>query len=480
MKQPIAPDTSHRYQEVAAYVAGLAERGTLAAGARAPSLREVSRQQRVSLSTALQAYRLLEDRGVLQARPRSGYYVATPAGARLERPAMSRRAARATDIALSGLVVQLLAHATDPSLVPLGCAVPSADLLATAHLDRFLARAIRTRGSEHNTYTEPRGDPRLREEIARRAMRWGQALAPQDIVVTSGCTEAVSLALAAVCKPGDIVAVESPTYFGLLHALEALQLKALELPTDAATGIDLPAMEEALDAQPVRACLLASSFNNPLGFAMDEGKKREILALLARRRIPLIEDDIYGDLHFGPARPRPFAALDRAGNTLYCSSFSKTVAPGWRLGWLVPGRHMQTVLDRKFAMTLCGASLPQSAFADFLSSGGYDNHLRRLRRAFADGLARMSEVVAQTFPAGTRISRPEGGFVLWVELPRRVKTRELLDAALAQGICFAPGDVFAASRRYAHCMRLSCGQGWDNRIEQGLRTLGALVSARVG
>ncbi len=477
MKEDTAQD-NHRYQQVAAYVAGLAERGTLAAGARAPSLREVSRQQRVSLSTALQAYRLLEDRGVLQARPRSGYYVAASAGTRPQRPAMSRHAPRAIDVAVSGFVVQLLAHATDPGLVPLGCAVPSAELLATAHLDRFLARAIRMHGPEHNTYTEPRGDARLRQEIARRAMRWGQALAPQDIVITSGCTEAVSLALAAVCKPGDTVAVESPTYFGLLHALEALQLKALELPTDAATGIDLPAMEDALNAHPVRACLLASSFNNPLGFAMDETKKRSILALLARRRIPLIEDDIYGDLHFGPLRPRPFAALDRAGNTLYCSSFSKTVAPGWRLGWLVPGRHMRTVLDRKFAMTLCGASLTQSAFADFLSSGGYDNHLRRMRRAFADGLARMSEVVAQTFPGGTRISQPEGGFVLWVELPRRIRTRELLDAALAEGICFAPGDVFAAGRRYAHCMRLSCGQGWDARIEQGLRTLGALACAR--
>jgi DNA-binding transcriptional MocR family regulator len=266
----------------------------------------------------------------------------------------------------------------------------------------------------------------------------------------------------------------------LLHSLQALKLKVLELPTDASTGIALPAMQQALKAQPVHACLLASSFHNPLGFVMREEKKREILALLARHRVPLIEDDVYGDLHFGPERPRPFAALDRAGNTLYCASFSKTIAPGWRLGWLAPGHRMEAVLDRKFATTLCGAALPQSAFADFLSSGGYDSHLRRLRQTFGQGLARMSEAVAQSFPAGTRMSQPAGGFVLWVELPRKLKSRELLDAALAQGICFAPGDVFAASRRYSHCLRLSCGHGWNARIEHGLRTIGQLARAAFG
>jgi DNA-binding transcriptional MocR family regulator len=466
-------ETPHRYQELADYVAGLAESGTLGLGDRVPSLRELGRQQRVSLSTALQAYRLLEDRGVLEARPRSGYYVARRA--KLERPTVSRSPPRATDVAVSAVVLQLLAYAADPSLVPLGCAIPGTGLLAAGRLDRFFARALRTQGPEHNVYTVPQGDPRLRQELARRAMRWGHALGPQDIIVTAGCTEALSLALATVCKPGQTVAVESPTYFGLLHALEALKLKALELPTDAATGIALPAMEQALKAQPVHACLLASSFHNPLGFVMPEAKKRAILALLARLRIPLIEDDVYGDLHFGPERPRPFAALDRSGNTLYCASFSKTIAPGWRLGWLAPGHRMQAVLDRKFAMTLCGAALPQSAFADFLSGGGYDSHLRRLRQTFTHGLARMSEVVAQTFPTGTRMSQPAGGFVLWVELPRKLKTRELLDAALAQGICFAPGDVFAASRRYAHCLRLSCGYGWNARTEQGVRTVGQLA-----
>jgi DNA-binding transcriptional MocR family regulator len=326
----------------------------------------------------------------------------------------------------------------------------------------------------------PKGDPRLRQEIARRALRWGQALSPDDLAITCGCTEALTLALQAVARPGDTIAIESPTYFGLLQAVEALGLKALELPTDATTGIDLAALETALREKAIAACLFASSFNNPLGCTMGEAKKVAILDLLARHRVTLIEDDIYGDIYFGKERPRPFMALDRHGNTIYCSSFSKTIAPGYRIGWIAPGRHMQHVLETKFALTLCGPALPQAALADFLCSGGYDSHLRRIRRTFEIGLNRMIRAIDAAFPKGTRVTQPAGGFVLWLELPKQIAARRLFDAALAREICFAPGDVFSASNRYGHCLRLSCGHGWDARIERGVQTLGELAHAALG
>jgi DNA-binding transcriptional MocR family regulator len=333
------------------------------------------------------------------------------------------------------------------------------------------------KGVDHNTYTVPKGDPRLRQEIARRALRWGQALSPEDIAITCGCTEALILALKAVSEPGDTIAIESPTYFGLLHALETLDLKALELPTDATSGVDLAALEKALKGKSVKACLFSSSFNNPLGCTMSDEKKIAVLRLLAKHEVPLIEDDIYGDIYFGQERPKPFMALDRRENTLYCSSFSKTIAPGYRIGWIATGRHMQRVLERKFAFTLCGPSLPQAAFADFLSSGGYDNHLRRIRRVFQDNIGQMVRAIDRAFPKGTRVSRPAGGFVLWLELPKPLKSRALFDQAMDNGICFAPGDLFSAGGRYANCLRLSCGHRWHPRLENGLKMLGKIANA---
>ena len=466
-----------RYEETARFITDLVDHGTLIPGARAPSLRQLTRQRRVSLSTALQAYRVLEDRGILQARPQSGFYVAKGAPILLETPTISRPPLRATAVSVSGVAAKLLEYAADPDLVPLGCAIPDAELLAAGGLDRFLARAARGKGVDYNVYTLPKGDPRLRREIARRALRWGHVLSPEDIAITCGCSEALFLALRALSRPGDTIAIESPTYFGFLQVLEALELKALELPTDSRSGIDLTALRRALRARAVAACLFSSSFNNPLGCTMSDQQKKAVLELLAKHRIPLIEDDIYGDIYFSGERPKPFTALDPRGDTIYCSSFSKTLAPGYRIGWIAAGRHMAKVLDSKFAFTMCGPALPQAAMAQFLSSGGYDRHLRRVRRTFGQNIDRMIRTIDRAFPKGTRVSRPDGGFVLWLELPKPLDSRVLFEAALKKGVCFVPGDVFSTSRRFANCLRVSCGSAWHPRIEKGLETLGDLARA---
>ncbi|MDH6170887.1 DNA-binding transcriptional MocR family regulator [Variovorax boronicumulans] len=464
-----------RYEEVADFVAGLAGSGTLKPGTRAPSLREISTLQRTSLSTAVQAYRLLEDRGILEVRPQSGYYVAKAPPA-LPVPTTARHSIRPAKVELSDLMLDLLKHASDDSLVPLGCAIPNQRLLSSSRLDLVLARTARVKGSQCNTYSPPHGEMSLRLEIARRALRFGQALAPDDIAITCGCTEALALALDAVTQPGDTVAIESPTYFGLLQVLRAKRLKVIELPTSADTGVDVDALGNAVASGKVRACVLASSFSNPLGCTMPEENKRAVLRLLARHRVPLIEDDVYGDIHFGEERPLPFSALDTHDNVIYCGSFSKTLAPGYRIGWIATRRHMARVLETKFTTSLATPVLTQVALAAFLSNGDYDRHLRRVRREFADTLARMTQVIEQAFPPGTKVSRPKGNFVLWIELPEPVDTRLLFAQALEKGICFAPGGVFSASGQYGHCLRLSGGHGWDARIEKGLRTLGAMAA----
>lgn len=443
---------------------------------RAPSLRAFAGQNGVSLSTALQAYRLLEDRGILHARPKSGFYVTSRDYEQRQLPAETCPPEHETPVSIARHVSSILAYAANPAFAPLGCAIPSAGLLAAERLDRHLARCARTHGRDYNIYTDPHGDRDLRQQISERALRLGHAVASDGIIITNGCTEALNVALSATTKPGDTVAIESPTYFGLLQIIEARGLRALELPTHPVHGIDVSALDKALDAHQVAVCLLSSSFNNPLGCLTDETAKSRITSVLARHGVPLIEDDIYGDIYFGKDRPRPFVAVSPDADVILCSSFSKTIAPGYRIGWIAANRRRDQLLAARFATSLCGPALPQKAMADFLQSGGYDNHLRRIRRVFADNVDRMRRTVDKAFPAETRMTAPEGGFVLWLEMPDGFDCDALYEHALRERICFAPGRLFTASDGYRNCLRLSCGHQWDARVERSVERLGELSS----
>lgn len=466
-----------KYQELAALIGEMVDSGAMPPGSRAPSLRRLSRDRQLSVGTVLQAYRLLEDRGILEVRPQSGFFVRSRAVRALPVPAASSPPTKPSTVTVSGMMIELLTRSADPELVPLGGAIPSLELLAASRLDGFVSRSARRDGGRYNAYSSLLGHPRLRQEVARLALRWGQVISPDEIVITSGCTEALLLALKAVTRPGDTVATESPTYFGILHAIEALGLKSLELPTHASTGVDIAALQRALENGSIGACILSSSFNNPVGCTTPDERKREIVRLLARYDVPLIEDDVFGDLHFGKERPRPFMTFDRRGGVIYCGSFSKTVAPGYRIGWIVAPKRIDAIVKFKAATTMSGPTLTQAAFADFLSSASYDRHLRRIRAAFADNVQRMQTAIADAFPEGTRVTRPAGGFVLWLELPNRMDTRKLFYRALDEGICFAPGDLFSATNHYAHCLRLSAGHLWSGRLERGIWKLGELAMA---
>lgn len=298
-------------------------------------------------------------------------------------------------------------------------------------------------------------------------------MSPDDIVTTCGTMEALNLCLRAVAKPGDTIAIESPTFYGILQA--SLGMRALEIPTHPRDGIDLDALEQAIKKNKVKACLLIPNFNNPLGCCMPDNNKKQLVEMLGRREIPLIEDDIYGDIYFGAARPKTAKAFDKEGLVLLCSSFSKTIAPGYRVGWTAPGRFKAQVEHLKSMNTIATATLPQMAVARFLESGGYDRHLRKLRKALATQVQRVTLAVRQYFPEGTRITRPTGGFVLWVELPKSVDSLELYRKALEKKISIAPGPIFSAKQKYQNFIRLSCGQAWSDSLEQALKTLGRLA-----
>ena len=466
------------YERLASDLSGLIRAGTLGVGERLPSVRRMSAQRGVSVPTVVQAYRVLEARRLIAARPQSGFYVLPPERARLTEPAPSSSLPGSGEIATSDLIMRLLEMVADQTLVPLGTALPDPAILPAAALARALGRAARKEAHRGTSSVAPSGVEELRRQIARRAMDAGCAVAAEDVVVTCGCGEALALCLRAVTRPGDTVAVESPAYFGTLQAIEALGLRALEIPVDPLTGLSLEVLGAAFARGGIAAVIVTPNVHNPLGCIMPDDRKRELVALLAAAGVPAIEDDTYGELYFGSSRPRSLQAFDRERLVLSCGSFPKTLAPGYRIGWTVPGRYKDRVLHFKLASTAATSAPPQLALANYLSSGGYEQHLRRLRRTLEASVHRFSHEVAERFPEGTRISRPAGGFLLWVQLPDGFDTVDLQRRALARGLSVAPGPAFSASGGYRNYLRINAGFHWSDRTRQALDLLADLVRAR--
>jgi len=469
-------DRAFLYQSISARIAGLIDQGVLRPGDRVPSVRRISEQEGVSVSTTLQAYTLLESRGYIEARPQSGFYVRSRQASQPPEPRASARSRQATKVGISALMSKILNAAHDPAVVPLGAACPALELLPGRRMNRILSGLLRRLGNQANGYTFAPGIQELQRQVARRSFDWGGRLAPEDITVTSGATEALHLSLRAVTRPGDVVAVESPAYFGILLQLEALGLKALEIPCHPQDGLRLDILADELRRQPVRACIASPNFSNPLGSCMSDSGKRDLVALLARRSIPLIEDDLYGDLRFDGPRPKAARAFDTQGLVMLCSSFSKVIAPGYRVGWVAAGRFQSRVQTLKLTSTLVTPALLQMAIAEYFESGSYDRHLRRIRAAFKLQTEQTTAAVIEHFPPGTRVGRPTGGFVLWVELPQGIDSLELMDRALAEGISISPGPMFSPRQRYRNYIRLNCGYPWSPRLDRAIRTLGRLAT----
>ncbi|MFN8382458.1 MAG: PLP-dependent aminotransferase family protein [Anaerolineales bacterium] len=467
-------DTPLLYRSLANNIISLIEKDTYRVGERIPSVRQLSKQQRVSISTVLQAYLWLENQGWIEARPQSGYYVCRKGHEQAPEPDISSPAKDPSQVSLHELAMMLMRDSTDPSLVQFGAALPNPDYLPTEKINRALIKAARQYAVDGHKYIIPPGLEALRVQIAKRAVGSGCQISPNDILITSGGLEAIDLCLHAVCRPGDIVAIESPMYFGTLQTLEVHGLRVLEIPTHPRDGLNLEALSFALQHNPVRAVIVISNFNNPLGSQIPDEKKKELVELLAHHEIPLIENDVYGELYFGEKRPLVCKSFDKKGLVMLVSAFSKDISPGLRIGWIAPGRFKTELEWLKFTISASPPTLPQYAIADFLESGGYDHHLRRIRREYARNVELMSSSVIRHFPAGVRLTRPSGGFVLWVQLPEKVDSLELYKKALSEKITLAPGYVFSATNQYANFIRLNAAE-FKYSTEQSVEKLGTII-----
>lgn len=474
---PPSPPPQFRYRQLVNSLSAQIRNGSFRVGEKLPSIRRLHKDLKLSISTVYKAYTELETIGLVEARPKSGYYVC-PDLLEPTTPTMPRRNTTPPQrVNLGAMVPSIVSAMCDPSLLPLASSAIDSQLLPYRPIARILKSLTASEIGKLIRYTYSEGDPELRRRIALRALGQMDSIDPNQVVITNGCAEAVSLALRVITRPGDTIAVEAPTHFGLLQLLTDLDIRVVAIPTDPRTGLILSELEKALHQHPVRACLLIPNFQNPLGALMPEDRKQALVGLLNRHRIPIIEDDIYGDLQYGAKRPNQLRVYDQEGLVLTCSSFSKTLAPGLRIGWVVAGQPYIALLKQlKASLNVATSTLSQHVLVRYLKDGAYDRHLRRLRAKLQHQTYNVARTVLRHFPKGTQLAAPQGGALLWVQLPQQIDGTRLYEEALQAGIAILPGAACALDHRFHNYVRLGCGTPFTPRIETGIVKLGQLAT----
>lgn len=467
--------TEHLYLQVADGLEKMIGEETLKIGDKLPSVRMLSEEYGISMGTAFQAYYHLEGKGLIEARPKSGYYVKFNFRRMPGLPRVAETEPVASEVSVEEMITTVFRNFTSDDIVNFSVAAPPVSLLPANRLNKSIIHVLRSSKHHGIQYEHSQGNSELRRQLTRLAFNWGGKYSEKDVVTTAGCMEALVMCLKAVTQPGDAVAIENPTYFGIFQVIQSLGLRALEVVTDPLTGVDPDHLATLIRKFPVKACVFVTNFSNPLGACMPDEKKKALVELVTRHQIPLIEDDIYGELYFGRHRPKTCKTYDKEGWVLYCSSLSKSLAPGYRIGWTLPGRFTEQVVRVKMMHTVTGTTITQQAIAHFLSIGRYEYHLKKLRKSLHTQCLRYVQGIMQYFPEHTKVSRPQGGFVLWVELDKKLNAYQLYREALKHQISVAPGQLFSAQGRFGNCLRISYARPWDEEVDEGLRVLGRLI-----
>lgn len=446
---------------------------TLKLGDKLPSIRTIQKTYNVSLNTVKQAYLELESKSLIEPRAKSGYFVSMASMRKFPLPSVGELKTSAIEKHPEDLISKVFHTLEDPKITQFSLGVPDKNLLPTAKLNKGVINMVRKWPEIGTTYEPMQGNINLRRAVAKWSLVLEGRLTEDDFVTTSGAMNAIFNCLTAVTKPGDTVAIETPVYFGTLQIIKSLGLKAIEIPTHPVTGVDLEALKKVLPR--INACCFVTNFSNPLGCLMPDEHKKELVRMLTEQDIPLIEDDLYGNLFFGTSRPKPCKYYDEAGIVMWCGSVSKTLAPGYRVGWVAPGKYKEKVIRQKFLHTISTPSLYQEVVADFMEHGRFDHHLRTIRSKLYTNKLKYQGAIEAYFPQNTKISQPQGGFMLWLELDQKIDTAELYDRALQQNISFAPGRMFSQYDQYNNCMRLNYALEWNSKLDTDLKRLGKIL-----
>jgi len=474
MKKKGATSDDHLYLQVADGLEKMIAEEVLRIGDKLPSVRLLSKENGISMGTAFQAYYHLEGRGLIESRPKSGYYVRF--NHRFPQlPDQVKPDNASHEVSIKEMITSIYADIVAAGVVNFALAVPDISLVPSAKINKSVVYALRSTKGHCISYEHTQGNEALRQQVAKLSFNWGGKIKPDEVIITSGCQEAVMLCLKAVTNHGDTVAVECPTYFGIYQSIENLGLKVVEIPSDPTNGLDLERLQKAIKKFAIKACVTVPNFNNPLGSCMPDENKKRLVDIITQQNIPLIEDDIYGELYFGKNRPKACKYYDTNGMVMYCSSLSKSLAPGYRIGWTIPGKFFEPVKQIKRVQNISSPSLTQAAMAHYLKHGRYEYHLKNLRKALHTQSLRYVQAIIHYFPPDTKISRPAGGFTLWIELNKKVDSFKLRTEAMKHKISIVPGKIFSASIDYSNYIRISFGKPWSEDVDYGLMMLGKII-----
>jgi DNA-binding transcriptional MocR family regulator len=474
--------TGHRiplYEELANDIISQIELGIYKPGDRIPSLRKLSQIKKVSVNTVKEAYYLLEDRHVIEVRPQSGYFIRHKWPRPPQQIKFQKNEINPTQVTTSELLQMVNKDLANRDLIQLGVIDINNTILPVKKLNNLLSSQIRKYDNISVSSIQVIGLERLRIQIAKMYAETGCNFDPADVYITSGCTEGILLSMLAVCKPGHTIAVEMPVFASLLQIIQKLDHKIIGIPSDPESGVSIETLEYALNNNKIDAFISIPNFNNPLGSVLSSERKEKLVRMLSKYDIPIIEDDIYGDLSFSDNRPDVLKAHDKTGNVILCSSITKTLAPGYRVGWVIPGKYKEQFESVKIMAHNTASTPIQLVLAEFLENGGYDRYLRKIRRIYAVNMAKMAEAIGKFFPAGTHVTHPRGGFLLWVEMPESVDSIKLYTEALKEGITIMPGPLFSTSDKFRNCIRLNSAY-WSPKIENAIKTLGNIVHKLLG
>lgn len=463
------------YQRLADSVEEEVRSGAYAPDERLPSIRAFSQQHNVGVSTSVRTFHELERRGVVRPSPRSGYFAVVPDES-AELPAMGYSSHHPISANNSSGVLQLIEAVHDAGVTDFAMAGPAMDLVPGHELQRASRQVWQTERRRSMTPAFPPGIKELRMQVAKRMMKAGSQISPDQLIITQGCQTAIALALRLLTEPGDVVAVEAPTHYGILELLEHLGLKALPIPTDPAYGISMNALELVCQQWSVKAFIVVPNFSNPLGFCMHDACKKRIVDVAQRYNVAVIEDDVFGELRESHHRPSPIKSWDQEGHVYYCGSVTKTFGSGFRVGWLaVPQRKVQRAREAQYAYTVTVDMHAQLVVAKLLETGNIDRFLKHVSVSYNRRTATLASRVEDSFPTGTRISRPRGGYLLWVELPGDIQTADVLDEAIKKGVSFAPGRLFSVDQQFENCLRLNACEFNSRSAEKALIRLAKLI-----
>lgn len=465
------------YLKIAKAVAKQIQSGTLQFGDRLPSLRSAQKLYNVSLNTVKQAYMELESLSLVESKPKFGYFVSQTSQRKLALPSISTINISEKEKMDEDLLKKVFDTISKPDITQFALGIPGDNFLPLAKMKKSIINVAKNKKDSGTAYEPVQGNEHLRREIAKWTLVLEGKITEDDLVITSGAMNAIYNCLMAVTKPGDSVAVESPVYFGILQAIQLLGLKAVEIPTHPIYGVDLDALKKVLPT--ISACCFVTDFNNPLGFQMPDENKKELVRLITEFNVPLIEDDIYGNVYFGSERPKPCKYYDEAGLVMWVNSVTKVLAPGYRIGWVAPGKFKDKIIRQKLIQTVCSPSFYSDVIADFLEHGRYDHHLKSFRQKLYGNYLQIQRAINTYFPDNTKMSEPKGGFMLWLELDKKICTEDLYNEALSRKINFAPGRMFSQHNQFQNCMRLNYALEWTDRVESDIETLGKMIKNRM-